>query len=334
MKKLIMPLAVSLAVPAYALPPIGEPGLGGTFNVGYSAGQIETNFLEEIDGLDIDLGPSKIDSLDSPGAEDIDMPMAQIDIGWNFANGKTRIALGNDFTDILEFDRTTRLSVRHDFDSLGEFRVDYLHPTGLTTRVYRDPYQTDVDRAGTDEEVSGGRFVWDAMFGSGFGLQFLAKQREIDNEDSGVAAGLSAADQDLLDREGDLYTAELSYRYEVDEWHAVRPALSYVNRDLDGDAMAQEGGIASLEHFYIGSDVSWGNKIAYTYLEGDEENPLFDEVHDSSGFAVSSIVTFTGIDALGSWAPNLQATWADSDSDVDFNDSSIWTIGAGIGLRF
>lgn len=336
MKKLLMlPLMAGLSLPALGLEPLGEAGFGGLVNLGYSGGQIKTNFLAEIDGPDIDLGQDNIDSFGSPESEGLGLPLVHFDIGYVFANRKTRVSLANDFSDLIEFDRTTRLSLRHDFDSLGQMRVDFLHPAGLPTKVYADPYQLNVTRSTTDMETSGGQFIWDGIFGSGFGVELAVKKRDIEDEMSGQALALSASQQKLLDRNGDITTFEVNYAYQVDARHMIRPAIDYIDRDLDGKAMAQDGVAFSLAHMYRGSDIIWASKISYTDLSGDQTNPIFGDKNGSNGFAVGSNVAFPGsIGFLGKWTPNLSVNWADIDNNIDFNDFGMWTVGAALSRRF
>jgi hypothetical protein len=338
-KYLILPLIAGFSLPGFALPPMGEPGIGGLVNLGYAGGEIETNFLAEIDGLNLDLGPENIDTLGSPESEGLAMPLVNFDIGWVFSGGKTRISLANDFSDLIEFDRTTRLSLRHDFDSLGQMRLDLLSPAGMATRVYADPYQTNVNRKSTDLETSGVQLTWDSIMGSGFGVEIAAKKRDVDDEFSGdalVAAGdLASSQQHLLDRNGDVTTVELNYAYKVDARHKVVPAVTYVDRDLDGKAMAQDGATFSLGHTYQGEDIIWTSKIAYTDLSGDKTNPIFDDKNGASGFALASNVAFPGsIGFLGKWTPVLSLNWADLDNNIDFNDFSMWTVGASLSRKF
>ncbi len=338
-KLLILPLMAGISLPTLALPPLGDPGLGGMVNLGYAGGEIETNFLAEIDGPDIDLGPESIDDLGSPESEGLSMGVANFDIGYLFSNGKTRLSIANDFSDLIEFDRTTRLSLRHDFDSLGQTRLDLLSPAGFATRVYADPYQTNVNRKSTDMETSGVQLTWDKIMGSGFGVEVAVKERDIDDEFSGqalVAAGdLTQAQSHQLDRNGDITTVEVSYEYKVDAAHTIRPAIAYVDRDLDGDAMSQDGGVASVAHTYDSEHLVWMTKVSYTDLSGDKTNPIFDDKNSASGFAVASNVAFPGsIDFLGKWTPNLTVNYTDLDNNIDFNKFSMWTVGASLSRRF
>jgi hypothetical protein len=340
MKKfLLLPLLTGFALPTFALPPLGDPGFGGLVNLGYAGGEIETNFLAEIDGPNIDLGPESIDNFGSPESHGLGMPVANFDIGYTFSGGKTRLSVANDFSDLIEFDRTTRLSVRHDFDSLGDMRLDLLSPAGMATKVYADPYQTNVNRRTTDMETSGVQLTWDSILGSGFGVEIAAKKRDIDDEFSGnalVAEGdLTQAQAHQLDRNGDITTVEVGYDYRIDAANTIRPAIAYVDRNLDGDAMSQDGGVLSLGYTYSVKHLNWLSKVSYTDLSGDKTNPIFGEKNNASGFAVSSVVSFPdSIGFLGKWTPNLSVNYADLDDDIDFNQFSMWTVGAALSRRF
>jgi hypothetical protein len=338
-KLLILPLMAGISLPVLALPPLGETGFGGMVNLGYAGGEIETNFLAEIDKANIDLGSQSIDDLGSPDSETLSMPVANFDIGYLFSDGRTRISIANDFSDLIEFDRTTRLSLRHDFDSLGQTRLDLLSPAGMATKVYADPYQTNVNRSTTEMETSGVQLTWDGIMGSGFGVEIAVKQRDIDHEDSGqalVAAGdLTQPESLQLNRNGDITTVEVGYDYKVDAAHTIRPAIAYVNRDLDGNAMSQDGGVISVGHTYLSTHLTWTTKVSYTDLSGDKTNPIFDEKNGANGFAVASNVAFPGsIGFLGKWTPNLTVNYTDLDNNIDFNKFSMWTVGASLSRKF
>ena len=338
MKKLLtLPLLAGLSLPALALQPILEPGFNGKVNLGFSGGEIESNFLAEIDTVDVDLGSEKIDSFDSPDSEDLTMAVANFDLGYTLASGKTRFSIGNDFSDFIEFDRTTRISVRHDFDSLGNMRLDLLSPPAFATEVYADPYQTDVNRDTTDMEVSGGRFTWDKILGTALELKLSAKSIDIDDEFSGQDGdlGLTSSQRQLLDREGDVMRVELGYLFSLNDSNSLRPSVGYIDRDLDGDAMSQDGVYVALQHMYKSDSIIWGTVVSYADLDGDKENPIFNDVNDSEAFAFATTMAFPGsIGFLGKWTPNIAATWADSDSDIDFNDSSIWMVSAALSRTF
>jgi len=334
-KLLILPIMAGLSLPSLALQPIGDAGFNGIVNLGGSAGEIETNFLAQIDGINIDLGDPRIDSFDSPDSESLTMGVANFDVGYTLASGKTRFSVGNDFQDFIEFDRASRIAVRHDFDSIGSMKLDGLAPPALATKVYSDPYQKDVKRGNTDMEVSGVRFTWDKIMQSNFEVILSAKNIDIEDEDSGKAEGLSKADQDLLDRNGDVLRLEVGYKFTLNDNNTLRPSIAYIDRDLDGDAMSQDGAVIDLTHVYKSDNLVWATRVAYSGLSGDEDNPIFGDANDADIYGITSVMSFPdSIGFLGKWTPNIGVSWADSDSDIDFNDSNIWLVSAALSRKF
>jgi hypothetical protein len=311
-----------------------EAGWDGFVNLGAAAGEIETNFIAEIDDLGVDLGDDTIDSLDSPSSDGITMPMVGFEVGYTLKSGKTRFMLGNDFIDHLEFIRTTSVGVRHEFDSAGSVQIEALVAPGIKTSVYADPYQTGVQRKTTDVEDSGARLTWDRIMGSNFELTLTAINRDIDKERSGAALGLTNAEQDLLDRNGDLLSLGVSYSFKLNDRHSLRPSIQYVDLDLDGDAMSQDGALVSLNHVYQGSTLRWVNKVAFASLSGDKKNPIFGDTNDADRYSLSTALMYPGIFGLDKWIGNVGASYTDSDSDVDFNDASIWMVSVGMMRRF
>jgi hypothetical protein len=336
MKKfLLLPLMAGLSLPSLALQPIGDAGINGIVNLGASGGEIETNFLAQIDGVNVDLGDQKIDSFGSPDSNSLSMAVANFDVGYTLSSGKTRFSVGNDFRDFIEFDRTTRIAVRHDFDSIGSMKLDGLMPPALATKVYSDPYQTDVKRRNTDHEVSGVRFTWDRILQSNFEVILAAMTIDIDKENSGKALGLSKQDRNLLKRDGDVLRLEVGYKFTLNDSNTLRPGITYIDRDLDGDAMSQDGVAIDLTHVYKSDSLVWATKLSYADMSGDKENPIFGDKNDADIYGISSIMSFPGsIGFLGKWTPNIGVSWADSDSDIDFNDSNIWMVSAALSRKF
>jgi hypothetical protein len=339
MKKTALALALSaLAMPTLALDAMPtEKGFSGFVNLGAGGGAVESNFLARISGIGVDLSDDTIDSLDSPDDKNIALPSVGVSAGYTFSSLKTRVSVGNDLYDFLQFDRATLLAVRHDFDSIGNIQLGLLSSSGIATEVWADPYKTGEKRKNTDFRSTGGRITWDKMFGSQFELKASAKEVDIDDENSGSSPslGLSAAQRKLLDREGDVSRVELGYVFNLqDGKHLIRPSVTYIDRDLDGDAMSQDGYGVGVSYIYSTSDARWVNNLSYASMDGDKVNPIFNEVNDADRYGVSSQLFFPGLFGLEKWTPNIGVAWAEEDSDVDFNDSSVWVISAAMFRRF
>lgn len=335
MKKTLLAVSIAaLTAPAFALEPLdGSTGWSGQVNLGAGAGQVESNFLAQLGG--IDLGDETLDTAGSPDSEDVFLPVAAFEVGYTFSNKITRLSLGNDFADHVNFDRSSALTLHHEFEGVGIVEGTFLNSTLLETKVWDDPYLVGADRNDTEMAVSGGRIVWDKIFGTDFEVRLSARERDLDDERSGESIpGLSAAERGLLDRNGDIYQFEASYLFKLNEQNSLRPHVRYIDRDLDGDAMSQDGGEIGLTHVFSSNEIRWQTQLAYASLDGDKDNPIFGDANDSDRITFSSVMFFPGAFDLDKWVPNVSVIYGDEDSDVDFNDSTTWLINAAIMRRF
>jgi hypothetical protein len=334
MKKTAIAIAISaVSMQALALSPsVGDPGFSGDVNLGVGTGNIETNFLAEVMGTD--LSDENLASLTSNDDEDIVMPAFGYDLGWTFANGKTRVSMSDDERNpILNFDPAVKLALRHDHERFGNFELAGLL-SGEQTSTWRDPYRTDGDRSNSDITNNGFRISWDKIFSSNFEVYLETTEVDIDNERSGQSLDLNARQRKLLDRNGDVNRASLGYLFELNDRHTLRPAISYVDHDLDGDAMSRDGIVLDLDYGYAGDGFNLAVAGTYGKLDGDKRNPIFKDVNDTDTYSIAAGAQFPGMFGLENWIPNVSAIYAKNDSDIDFNDAQVWLVSVGMFRSF
>ena len=336
MKKILLALsAAAVATPALALEPLdGSTGWSGFINLGAGAGQVESNFLAELSGFNIDLGDKNLDTAGSPDSEDVFIPVLAGQVSYTFSNKVTSLSLGNDFADHVNFDRSSALTLHHEFGKPGIVEATFLNASAVETRVWEDPYLVGSPREDTEMAVSGFRVVWDRIFGTEFEARISTRERDLDNEKSGEGLGLSAADQKLLDRNGDINQLEVSYKFKLNEQNTLRPHVRYIDRDLDGDAMSQDGTEVGVTHEFTSNEIRWKTQLAYASLDGDADNPIFGDANDTDRIVFSSVMFFPGFFGLDKWVPNVGFIFGDEDSDVYVNDSTTWMVNAAIYRRF
>jgi len=334
MNKMLPALALSLATSsALALEPMPkEPGFSGYLALGAAGGTVESNFLAE--ALGVDLSNDKIYQYDSPSETTIILPSAQFSVGYTFSGGKTRVRLANGAVEnSIDFSFNGVLGLRHEFDSLGSIEIAALLPTP-GVKVWEDPYLLSADRDSTDYDSRGGQLDWDGMFGTGLELIASSRKIDIEHERSGANEGLSAADKDLLDREGDINRVELGYMFDCGDVK-VRPSAAWIDRDLDGKAMAQDGFEVSLGLIYSGDGYTWRNRFAYQDLDGDKENPLFPgETNDAEVYLFASELQIPEPFGWDKWFTTVGVSWGENQSDIDFNTASSAIFAARLGRTF
>jgi hypothetical protein len=335
MKKLVSALVVStLASSALALDSLPkEAGFSGFVGVGAAGGRVESNFLAEIVG--IDLSDDLIYTLDSPNDTNIIVPAFDYNLGYTFDNNKTRVSLINAVEDALDFSNNTALAIRHDFDSVGNMELAGLAPSLTKVEVWENPYLTNQKRRSTEFYTTGVRFTWDKIFDSGFEFIVNARKVDIDEERSGQDIGLSAAEQKLLDREGDVARIEIGYMTKLGNGeHTLRPGIAYIDRDLDGEAMAQDGYELSVNYIYDAGNFKWLNRAVYQSLDGDKVNPLFNKTNDANEFLLATEVRYPEPFGWDKWTAVGGLQWGENDADIDFNESMILMVTGRIVRRF
>jgi len=310
-----------------------EAGFSGFFNVGAAGGAVESNFLAEIVG--IDLGNDKVFNYDSPNETTIIIPTFNFNVGYTFANRKTRLSAGTAVESSIDFSTNTTIALRHDFDSLGSVELAGLLPSSLPVEVWKDPYLTGQKRSSTEKTSSGGRLTWDGIVGSNFELIASIRSIDIDDERSGQSLGLIASEQKLLDREGDVTRVELGYTFNCGGGDfKVRPSVAYIDRDLDGDAMAQDGYELGIQLLYNAGNYVWLNRAAYQSLDGDEDNPIFHKANDADVYVLASEVRIPEPFGWDKWTTSVGVSWGENSADIDFNKSSVALFTARLGRSF
>lgn len=335
MKKTLLALALATSsASVLALDPMPkEAGFSGFFNAGAAGGTVESNFLAKIVG--VDLSNDKIYTYDSPSETTIIIPSFNFSVGYTFSDRKTRVSLGTAVESSIDFSTNSALALRHEFDSLGSVELAGLLPSASPVEVWEDPYLTDQKRKSTEKTSSGGRLTWDGIVGSNFELIGTYRKIDVDKERSGDSLPLTASERQLLDREGDVTRVELGYTFGFDGGALkVRPSAAYIDRDLDGNAMAQDGYELGIQMQYDAGSYVWLNRLAYQDLDGDEENPIFNEVNNANVYLFASEVRIPEPFGWEKWTTSVGVSWGENQADIDFNKSTVAMFSARLGRSF
>jgi hypothetical protein len=317
-----------------------ETGWSGHINIGAGAGQSETNMIASI--LSIDLGDDKISSLDdSPGSEDIAMPSFQFEAAYTLGDSQTQFYLGNQVADFVSFDLETTLQthagVRQQIEGIGI--VDFsLAASSFATDVWKDPYIVDTARGNTERTSTGMQLIWRQVMGSPFEFEFASMEIEIDDEDSGDSLGvdglLNADEQRLLRRTGQTYRYNLQYHWQINDRHRLVPGIGYLDYDLDGDAMAEDGLTLQLKHYYSVDRWRLVSQLFYRDMESKETNPIYADSSDTETLGAVFTAFYAKPFGLENWTANATASYTDGDSNIDFYDSSFALVSVGMLYQF
>jgi hypothetical protein len=308
-----------------------EGGFSGFINLGVGAGQIESNMLAGIKS--IDMGNDRIDSLGSPDGEDVVLPVGGFELSYTFAETRTQVFFGNLLEDYLRFDLTSRFGVRQGIEGVGNFSIEALM-TPITTDTWEDPYVTGSKRRGTERSSTGVRVSWDRIMQTGLELRIAARELDVDDEHSGESLDLDAAERAMLQRTGDFLKIDLLWSIKLSEQSRLIPSLSYVDRDLDGDAMARSGYLATLSYQVNSGRFTYVTNVGFGKYESDETNPIFGKTDERDALAASFTLFYHRPFGWENWALNAGLAWSEEDSNMNFYDANATLASVGLLRRF
>jgi hypothetical protein len=166
-------------------------------------------------------------------------------------------------------------------------------------------------------------------------LSVLVSSRdvEIDDEESGASVALAPDARRLLRRTGEVYRYYAEYAWQLGDRHTLVPAVGYLDYQLDGDAMAEDGLDLALEYRYRGARWQFSSSLYYRDLEAGADNPLFGDAGDRQVIGAALSAQYPEPFGWKRWTATARASWYDSDSDIDFYDESLGLFMLGATYR-
>jgi hypothetical protein len=286
----------------------------------------------------LDIGRPRINSVnDAPASDDAVHPIVTGEVNYTFEN-QWQVFFGTSIEDAVTLDGVTQLGMRKDMGGPGVLQVGYVF-SGIPTQTWEDPYAEDVEREETDRDSNGVRVQWDRFLGSAFQFTLTYRDISIERERSGqgvLSVACNAACQDLLRRDGDQYSFDVSYLYKVGDGsrHLLRPLVRYTTNDRDGEAMSGDGYRLQLSYVFLGQGYSVASNVAYGSNSQDARNPIFGVKTDSDVFALDTTVFYRLPIASGRWQAVGSLLWGKEDNDVRFHDNEVFSVGLGAMYRF
>jgi hypothetical protein len=335
---LFLAVAGSVAAPiASAIEAIPEtPGWRGFVVGGLGYTDLKSNFVAG-NGI-LDIGQPRIASVnEAPRSDDAVHPMVTGEVSYTFEN-QWQVFFGTAIEDAVTLDGVTQLGMRKDMGGPGVLQVGYVF-SGIPTQTWEDPYAEGVDREETDRDSNGARIQWDRFLGSAFQFTLTYRDVSIERERSGqgvLSVACDAACQDLLRRDGDQYSFDVSYLYKLGEGsrHLLRPLVRYTTNDRDGEAISGDGYRLQLSYVFLGQGYSVASNVAYGSNSQDARNPIFGVKTDSDVFALDTTVFYRLPIASGRWQAVGSLLWGKEDNDVRFHDNEVFSVGLGAMYRF
>lgn len=330
-------IACAAAPMAQAIEPIPDtPGWRGFLVVGAGYTDLKSN---QVAGNSIvDIGRDTISSVNiGPQSDDAVHPFVTGEVNYTFGN-RAQVFLGTSLEDAVTLDAVAQLGLRKQLEGIGRLQGGFLF-SGAPARVWEDPYAEGVSRDETDRNSTGLRLQWDRILGSAFEATLSWRGIDVDTERSGegvTSVSCDAACRDLLRRDGDQYSLDLSYLFMLGEQprHLLRPMLRYTTEDRDGDAISGDSYRLQLSYIFLGNGYTVASNVALGSRGHDEPNPIYGRKTDSDRVALDTTIFYRLPAASSRWQVVGNVLWAEEDSDVNFHDNEVFNLNLGLMYRF
>ena len=340
--KLLCSLLLTLFLPVIGL--VGQikipetSGFGGYFLTGPGVFSVKSNLLVTGPPLTGDVGDPVISSIFEQAGSNSSFafPLAG-ELNYTFSKSKTQLFFGNGLEDILRLDVPVGIGVRQQLKDSSMLTLRIL-TTPLTLKFWEDPYVELEERERTYLNFNGVRFRWSGMFRTGFEFTTTIRKYKFDNERSGdwlISEGrLDASDQPLLNRDGYVYRFRLLYQFNLDQKHILRPAISYINDDHKGEAIANQGYALKLNYLRRSQKFIFDANFRIGQRFATADHPVYDDKIDSFRFGagVSLFIPFKFFNS-NRWNIWVSADYMLENSQVDFFDSSLKGVMGGLMYR-
>lgn len=301
-----------------------QPGLSG--DIAVMAGYSHTRSQFDTDN-------NITDSLDSQGQgrdSGIIFPLGTL----KYTNqaGDKQVYMGSNQSDLIYGRFNLELGYKQRLQDNSVITIAYA-PGLIASETWKDPFVTNVNREETDVNTKALRLIYDRILGTNFSFEFALREREIDNEESGLA-NFTPDEQALLRRDSDIYYSQLSYLHRINQDLALRGAASYTRTDADGDAMSNDRYGADITVIKNFERSNLAVTLHYDYSEYDKANPVFGKKQEDSLLAAYLAYRYAEPFGLKQWSFLGIAGYGYSDSKINFYENEGTVITAGLSYHF
>ncbi|MGF1911449.1 DUF2860 domain-containing protein [Vibrio kasasachensis] len=200
-------------------------------------------------------------------------------------------------------------------------------PTIMSGEVWANPYQA-TNRQTTDEDGNAYRLKLENIAGSKFSVDMAYATKDVENDVLG-------ASEESLRRDANAFYFRTDYKYMVDQTTMLKPRLSFISSNADGDANSFTGYGVELSYFKFLNRHQFALTAGFNTRDYDAGNVAFGnttrEDDEMSLFAAYEYANFMD---WQDWSLISFAGFGSSDSNIDFYDKNEYMMSVGMSYQF
>ena len=309
-------------------PIAGEAGLSGQVTPLVGVISSRSNLAVSSDQKEID----SLYRLSSREYRPVGGALGRVD--YTITPGRLALYAGTPRTAFQDGEISLEAGARYRLGNAGVLSAGVIPASVAGNEVWSDPFLAGERRTATDASRRGLHLGMAAIGGTGLSVDYHLFRHDIDEERSGEALGLSAADRALLDRDATEHRFDLAYRLPAVSGVTLTPGLQY--RRMDADGGANRGWLLRPQ-----MTAQWQVDRLSLSLTGfygvdryDLRQPVYDEYRDAEQMGVVAGVRYAEPFGWSNWSVDAWGVWSESDSDIRFYDQQTGVFAVGLGYRF
>lgn len=247
---------------------------------------------------------------------------------------KLSLYAGTPRSALADGDIQVELGARYLVDNLGLLTAAVIPMTVTDSEVWSDPFVVGSPREATDVDRRGLRLGLAGVLGTGLSVDYRLYRKDVDQERSGAALGLSAAERSQLARDGEEHRFDVNYQVAITDNFSLTPGVQY--RRLDADGAANRGWLLRPQLTAQLEIQRWQFSMTgyYGVDRYDARQPVYDQYRDGNRKGVVAGVRYAEPFGWSNWSVNAYGAWSERDSDIRFYDENSSLFAVGLGYRF
>jgi len=191
--------------------------------------------------------------------------------------------------------------------------------------VWKNPYLVGTERQTSSTSKYGVRLSLNRILGTGLRLNMVALRDDVDDDEIGLL-------EPTMARDGAVYAIGGNYSLAVSETLEIRPRFSVRRGIYDGDSNSFVKYKAELEARYRWERLMLIPRVAFSFSDYDELNPIFGKTREDTGFDISLMANYMAPFGWVDWSVQVLAGCSRGDSNINFYDTE--SINLGLFLSY
>lgn len=206
-------------------------------------------------------------------------------------------------------------------------------PTIMSGETWANPFEENVERTTTDEKGNAYRLKFSNIAGTGFSLDTAYADKEIEDERSGQYLS-SPADSDLLRRDATSLYVKGDFRLFIDRTTFLKPAVTYVQTDADGEANSNTSWAGELSLFKVMNQHQFALTAGYTTRSYDASHPIYGMTRSDDELSLFAAYEYQQFMGWQNWSLISFVGYGTTDSNIDFYDEEQTILSVGMNYQF